>query len=81
MIARILTPWTGSGATAQDARRPQLTGDHPLEPDASCVDVTGQLAGSLPPEPNLFTVEVRGVSQAWLDAVDADAVYQVLWSE
>lgn len=81
MTSQIAGPWAGDGLTVATARRPQLVVDHPLPQGATCSDVTGQPATNLPPTPNLFVVELRGVSQAWLDGVEADANYSVLWSE
>jgi hypothetical protein len=80
MIARILTPWTGDGKSTLTGLRPKLLEDHPLPDGVSCSDVTGQPAANLPPSPNLYTVELHGVSQAYLDAIAADASYQVIWS-
>jgi hypothetical protein len=80
MIARIISPWTGLGTLASPLK-PQLLVDHPLPQGASFSDVTGQSATTLPPAPNLVVIEVRSVSQAWVDGVDADNNYAVLWSE
>ncbi len=74
--ARVLTPWIGTGQH-NDLYRPRLADDYAL---ATCIDVTDQPIGNLPPGPNLFTVEIR-CSQAVYDAVAADANYTILWSE
>jgi len=81
MIGRILTPWTGDGKSIATAYRPRLLDDHPIPAGASCTDATGQPVANILPSPNLFTVEVGNVTQAWLDAVAGDATYQVLWAE
>lgn len=80
MTARIVSPWVGNGSVASPYR-PKLLDDHPLPPGGKSEDVTGQPVANIVPSPNLVTVEVRGVSQGWVDAVEADATYTVLWSE
>lgn len=77
MKAHILTPWKQTGSRIA----PQLEQDHPLPLGGRCVDVTGQPAANLLPSPNLFTVEVQGVSSDWLNTVAADPTYVILWSE
>ncbi len=72
--ARVVTPWAGTGV-ARDPYRPLLQDAYALR---SCVDVTGQPAGNLPPAPNLFTVEIT-CDDAVMTAIQADANYQVLW--
>jgi len=66
----ITTPWTGDGLSLATAVRPKLLVDHPLPVGATCNCVgPGTVDG--------ITVEVSGVDKAWLDAVTADATYEV----
>lgn len=74
MKARIVTPWV-----IGESNEPKLPIDYPLPPGSSWMDVTGQDASQLPPDPNSFTIEVWNVTQEWLDDVAADATYEVLW--
>ncbi len=74
--ARVLTTWIGTGQ-AGNPFRPRLADEYSV---ATCMDVTGQPAGKLIPNPNLFTVEIT-CSEAVYGAMAADANYTVLWSE
>lgn len=74
MIATILTGWTTQG----DVSTPSLSIDHPLPPGGRCVDITGQFP---PHDPNVYVVEVSGVSQEYLDAIESDARYNVISSD
>ncbi len=74
--AEICTPWTGTGADG-DPNRPQVADDYSL---LSWIDSTGQPVENLQPDPNLYCV-VATMEDAVLDAIEADATYQVLWSE
>lgn len=71
--ARILSPWQAAGG----AFMPQLAADYTL---VRWVDAAHQPAGNLPPAPNLTALDVV-VADAVLAAIEADARYQVLWSE
>ena len=75
LAAQIATPWL----TDPD-NRPRLTDDHPLPAGASWMDVTGQQHYQLPPLPDALIVECWNVTQQWLDTVEADSNYLILWS-
>lgn len=74
--AEILTGWAGDG-TVEDPYRPQLADDYAL---VEWRDATGQEAGTLPGDPNLFNVIVL-VEESVLDSIEADPTYNVLWSD
>ena len=76
MRARILTPWTGAGTTA-NPNRPLVADLYPL---LSWVDATGQPAAELPPDPNLLAIEAQ-LMQGVLASIEADTRFYVLWSE
>jgi hypothetical protein len=75
--ARILTPWTGDGQSTTTAYRPLVSDRYPL---ARCVDVTGQPAENLQPDPNLFVVEAV-CEEATLALIEADPDFVVLEEE
>lgn len=74
--AEIITPWIGSGTSA-DPNRPQLPSDHAI---TSFEDRTGQPSENLQPDPNLFVV-LAEMTDAVLASIEADSTYEVLWSE
>ena len=64
-------------------RRAQLLVDFPQidgSDGGGYTDVTGQDAANIEPEPNLYNV-VAEMSLSTLTAIEADANYNVLWSE
>ena len=76
MNARILTPWTGAG-TDTDPNRPLVADLFPLD---SWIDVTGQPANQLQPDPNLYAIDCKLPSSV-LASIDADPRFRVLWSK
>jgi hypothetical protein len=74
--AQVLTPRAGNG-TPGNKNRPQLRDDYPA---ITFSDVTAQAWGALPPDPNLYVIEIT-CEDATLTAIEADATYQILWSE
>ena len=75
--AEVTTSWTGTGASTDDANRPQLGDDYAL---LKREDITGQPSANLQPDPNLYNVLVE-VEESVLDAINADPDYLVLWQE
>jgi len=84
MRAQVLTPWTND---VEHGNYPLLQAalvesgyiarnGHPW----SMVDVTGQPAENLYPDPNLYIVEVT-CDATTLAAIEADDRFMVLWSE
>ncbi len=65
-----LTNWSAS-------REPQLALDYAL---IECSDVTGQPQENVDPDPNIYIVECVA-EDAVFATIEADANYQVLWSE
>jgi len=76
MIAQILTPYTGTGREG-DAYRPAVADDYRA---LTWVDVTGQVADNLIPDPNLVLIEVT-CDSGTLSQIEGDNRYQVLYSE
>ena len=72
-VARILTPWVGTGR-GEDPRRPAVLVHHAL---LRCTDVTATPGGNLPPNPNLCVVQIV-CSDAVLAQIEADARYKVI---
>lgn len=75
-VAEIITPWIGTG-TETDLNRSQLGDDHAL---VKWEDVTGQPSENIQPDPNLYIVRAE-MTDAVLSDIEADATYEVLWSE
>lgn len=77
--AQVCTTWVGTGVTSNDARRPKIAGDFALQ---SVVDVTGQPAANLIPDPNLYVVEIVA-ADAVMDTIEVSAEYGdgLLWVE
>jgi hypothetical protein len=73
VFADIITPWTGDG-TEDDPNRPRLMDNYRF----GFTDKTGQPSGALPPQPNIFVINVK-VEDTVLAQIDADAEYYVLW--
>lgn len=73
--ARVLTPWSGTGSP-NDPAMPAVAA-YTLE---TWADVTAQPLEALTPEPNLCVVEIV-CEDAVLEAIAADATYEVLWDE
>ena len=69
--AEIITPW---GLLASGANIAQLALDHRL----TQTDTTEQ--ANVPPDPNLHIVRAK-MDDAVLTDIEADATYEVLWSE
>jgi len=76
MVAQILTPYTGTGQD-MDAFRPALADDYQV---LTWVDVTGQAAENLIPDPNLVLIEVI-CEAAVLSQIEGNNRYQVIYSE
>ena len=76
MRAEVLTPWVGDGLTVETANRPELGEDYQIKIE----DITGQPAGNLHPDPNLYSVLVE-CDEITLAAIEADPKYHVVWSE
>lgn len=74
--AWVVTPWVARTVPGT-FDHPKLEDDHQL---ISWTDVTGQPVQNISPEPNEYTVEII-CTEAVLDAIEADAQYEVLWSE
>jgi len=74
--SRIVTPWIGTGVDG-DVNRPTFA-DAGL-PHLSWVDVTGQDAANLQPDPNAYTIEVTTTAEADLNAIAE--VFVELWRE
>ena len=67
--AQLLTPWAGDGASTPF--RPAVADHHPLH---SWVDVTGQPAQALTPDPNLLLIEAT-LTEETLHAIESDPRY------
>ena len=76
--AEVLTMWEGDGLSQDTAFSPQITTDHPTI--AKYEDVTGQPSENLSPSPNIFLCKIE-CDDATLSAIEADANYEVFWSE
>lgn len=74
--AYISGPWINAADDPSDtpSNHPRLADDYVLK---SWEDVTGQPAEEIAPEPNTFTLRAI-VSESVLDAIEADATYDVL---
>lgn len=75
-VAEIITPWIGVGG-GDDPKRPRLADDYVLR---RSTDVTHQPGENIVPTPNLYVVRAE-MSDATLADIEADATYEVLWSE
>lgn len=77
MKAQVLTGWAGDGLTTATAYKPIITNDYTIR---KYTDVTGQDSANLPPDPNLYIIEVEA-DESVITAIEADNNYQVLFSE
>ena len=75
--AHVLTPWESDGA----GNRPTLLAV--LGPGDSCMDVTGQAAENITPDPNLATWEVWSAQASTMETLASDGRFYVLaeWEE
>ena len=90
MIARVLTPMESLTITVNPGEPVPVEkhGYQPLifsasdgfPPCGQYNDVTGQSIENMPTAPNLLIVEVSDVTQAWVDAVDLDARFEVIYA-
>lgn len=71
----VLTPWAHDEERAVNEQAVAL--DYP----ATWSDVTGQPDSNLIPDPNLLVSRGEGLSEAQMNALLADARYEVLWFE
>lgn len=78
-LANVTSPYISAdqNLSAPHTNHYQIADDHAL---LSLSDVTGLDAAEITPDPNLGVVEVV-CDAATLDAIEADATYQVLASE
>jgi len=80
--AAIVTPWiAGDGV---NPNRPKLLEDYPLAVVSGrserLTDITGQPSANIPVFPNEYTL-VAELEEAKLAAIQADAEYEVIWTE
>ena len=75
IIAQVLSPWT---IDAEGANVPALVVNHGRA-GRSMMDVTGQAAEILAPDPNLVVIEVW--DDSGVEDIEADGNYQLLWLE
>lgn len=74
--AAVLTSWQENDTGSSFA----LLTAHPLPPGASVMDVTGQPAVNLLPDPNALVVEVWADTE-YLDEIESSDPGSVLWCE
>jgi len=74
MIAEVLTPWTGDGATYETRYQPKVALDYGCDYS----DVTSQDAANVYPDPNLYSVLIE-CDEATLTAIRNDNNYWVVW--
>ncbi len=75
-LAQVQGDWTSAGTGGDPSHRPTLAADYAL---ISCSDATGQPAANITPAPNMCVWDVK-ITEAVLDAIEADPDYTVLQS-
>ena len=81
IYAEVLTEWIGDGLTPATGYRPRISDDYPQDAyQYRLSDVTDQNGANIPPDPNLVVVGIT-CDAALVALLEADANYEVLWSE
>ncbi len=86
ITACILSPWAQIDEEGTTHNAPQVFVDHPMPLYTHWRDITG--TPEVPCEPNLCALQVSTYTDAdlqevaaWLETIDADPSYTILWVE